>query len=102
MTSPSLPPVEHLARLARLRIEPAEATRLGAQLEHILAHFQTLQDIDTEGVEASPYAVRLSRVVRPDGPVEGGVELPRGAALVRDHAPAADGDQYRVPPILEG
>lgn len=106
MTNPdrALPPIEELARLARLRIEPAEAERLGAELRRILDHFESLQDVDSRGIDPDPYAVSLENVRRPDVPLEGSeglVPLPRGARLVRDHAPACEGDMYRVPPILD-
>ncbi|MEZ5988026.1 MAG: Asp-tRNA(Asn)/Glu-tRNA(Gln) amidotransferase subunit GatC [Planctomycetota bacterium] len=96
-----LPPVEDLALLARLRLTPDEAERLGRQLEGILVHFASLQELDLEGVEPNPYAMDLRHVVRPDGPVEGVQALPRGTANLDANAPARREDFFEVPKILE-
>ncbi len=98
MKKSEIPAIEQLARLAHLRIDPDEAEALRNRLERVLDHFKTLQTIDTEGVEASPYAVEITTPLRPD--VEPSPAPADGRRIVADQAPASEGDEYRVPPIL--
>jgi len=41
----------HLQRLARLDLDPAEADELAEDVAEILAYFDQLAEVDTEGVE---------------------------------------------------
>lgn len=43
--------MEHIAALARLRLEPEEAARLADELSGILAHMEALDEVDVSGVE---------------------------------------------------
>jgi len=98
VTRSEIPAVEQLAKLARLRIDRAEAERLRVRLEALLGHFEAIQTIDTEGVTASPYAVEMTAPVRSD--LEVGDDGPDGRAIVAALAPEREGDEYRVPPVL--
>jgi aspartyl/glutamyl-tRNA(Asn/Gln) amidotransferase subunit C (EC 6.3.5.-) len=46
----TLEDVAHVARLARLRLSPAELEKMRDQLSNILDHFQMLQQIDVSTV----------------------------------------------------
>lgn len=101
MSDRNLPPLKHLALLARLEISDVEAERLGTQLEDILEHFKSLQAVDLEGVEANPYAVDIVNQPRQDGPIESEQELPRGTGILERLAPDRDGAFYRVPRMIQ-
>ena len=101
MSDRNLPPLKHLALLARLDISDAEAQRLGEQLEGILEHFEALQAVDLTGVEANPYAVDIVNEPREDGPIETEQDLPRGTGILERLAPDREGDHYRVPKMIQ-
>jgi aspartyl-tRNA(Asn)/glutamyl-tRNA(Gln) amidotransferase subunit C len=88
--------VEHVARLARLQLEEAEAERMREQLSGILGYIDKLGALDTSSVEPTSHAVPLVNVMRDDA-----VEpcLPREAMLA--NAPDPAGEFFRVPRIIE-
>ncbi len=102
MDKAELPPIEKLARLARLELDPGEKERLGTQLPRILAYFEKLSEVDTEGVEASPYAMALKDRFREDRPADPGDGMLRGQDLVEQNAPAKEDGYYLVPPVMGG
>jgi len=91
--------VDHLARLARLALTPAERLLLEHQLGQVLTAFESLQALDTEGITETTYVRESVCAGRPDGPLEA-AELPRGSSLVRDHAPRREADLFSVPKVL--
>ncbi len=88
--------VVHVAKLARLRLDPADIDRLRGQLETILAQFEVLQELDVTGVPTTAQVTDLFNVLRDDVVRP---SLPRAAALA--NAPDASDGQFRVRTILE-
>ena len=88
--------VEHVARLARLALSAAEKARMRTELSAILAHIDTLKEVDVEGVEPTSHAVPLVNVMREDEVREC---LPPADALA--NAPDRAGEFFRVPRIIE-
>jgi aspartyl-tRNA(Asn)/glutamyl-tRNA(Gln) amidotransferase subunit C len=88
--------VRHIARLAALRIDEDEVETMRNQLSDILAHFQTLAELDTEGVSPTGHTTDAHSVMRDDE------EMP---ALKREqmlsNAPFVDGEFVRVRPVIE-
>lgn len=87
----------HVAKLARLAVSTEEAQRLAPQLSDILDYAEQLQAVNFTGVEPTSHPFPLENVLRPDVPRKG---LTREAAL--KNAPETDGEQVRVPAVLEG
>ncbi len=87
--------VAHLARLARLALEPEELDRFGGQLDAIVSAISRIRDLDTSAVEPTSHAVPLTNVTRPDEIRPG---LTQAQAL--SGAPAAEDGRFRVPRIL--
>lgn len=88
--------VLHIARLARLRLDPAEVERYAAQLGSILGHFEALAAVDTEGVEPTANPLPLRNVMREDATRP---SLPREEALA--NAPQVEDGHLRVRAVLE-
>lgn len=88
--------VERVARLARLALTEEEKALFQEQLGAILEHVRALQEVDTEGVEPTPYAVQLTNVLRPDRVRP---SMPREQALA--NAPQEMDGYFFVPRILE-
>lgn len=89
--------VMHVARLARLKLTRSEAETYRRELSAVLEHFETLQGLDTTGIEPMSHVLELKNVWREDSP--GGAEEP---PLLMKNAPERESDYFKVPKILEG
>jgi len=89
--------VRHVAKLARLRIEDAEARSYQKELDAVLEHFETLQELDTEKVGPMSHVLEIKNVWREDKPGESGESGP-----LLSNAPMSEMDYFKVPKILEG
>jgi len=89
--------VEHVAELARLRFTEGELEVFTGQMNTILSYFDTLQQLDTAGVEAATHAVNRSNAFRDDQirPSLSGEEALK-------NAPAHERSCFKVPRIIEG
>ena len=85
-----------VARLAQLSLSPEEESRFAAHLQSMLAHFDTLEQADTEDLEPMRHGTRGALALRPDEPSP---SLDRDVVLAQ--APAARDGHFSVPPILE-
>ena len=88
----SVDEVMRIARLAHLRLDAAEAERLGAQLGRILEYVALIDSADVSTVEATTHAVGLACPLRDDR-VEAGLDP--GEAL--RSAPQPEGERFGVP-----
>jgi len=91
------PDVLHIARLARLAIDPAKSAELGAQFARILAAFQVLSTLDVEGIEPMTRPTDTTDVLREDRERP---SLAIEAALA--NAPARVENFYSVPKTVGG
>ena len=89
-------PIEHLARLARLALSDEEQARYRDQLGSILQYMETLNELDTSGIEPTSHVISLRNVMREDSARP---SLRREDAL--RNAPDGTGEFYRVPKIIE-
>jgi aspartyl-tRNA(Asn)/glutamyl-tRNA(Gln) amidotransferase subunit C len=90
--------IQRLARLARLDLEPEEASRLAADLTTILDYVAMLDDLDLAGVPPHGEAVGpgAPSSLRDDVPHP---SLPTTRAMAA--APEEGEGLFRVPPVLE-
>lgn len=88
--------VDHVARLAHLSLTAEEREAFARQLDQVLAYAESIQALDTAGVEPMSHAA-ATETFREDVPREG---LPREAALAA--APDAADGLFRVPRVLGG
>jgi aspartyl-tRNA(Asn)/glutamyl-tRNA(Gln) amidotransferase subunit C len=88
--------VEHVARLARLRLAPDELEKMREQLSNILDHFQLLQELDVSDVPPTAQVTELLNVMRSD---EVRPSLSREDALA--NAPDQRDGMFRVKAIFE-
>lgn len=88
--------VRHIATLARVELTDAEVERYREQLSSILAHFETLNAIDTSDVPPTAQTLDLVNVERED--------VARPSAGLEDvlrNAPRREGGYLRVRAVLE-
>jgi aspartyl-tRNA(Asn)/glutamyl-tRNA(Gln) amidotransferase subunit C len=88
--------IDHLARLARLALTKEEETLYGDQLGNILQYMETLNGLDTGGIEPTSHVISISNVMRDDAAQP---SLDREGAL--GNAPDRTDAFYRVPKIIE-
>ena len=86
--------VEHVARLARLSLTAEEKARFARELQEILSYAETIQALETDGVEPMSHAA-AAEVLRDDDPQP---SLPRERVL--DEAPDATEGLFRVPRVV--
>jgi aspartyl-tRNA(Asn)/glutamyl-tRNA(Gln) amidotransferase subunit C len=88
--------VEHIAQLAKLRLSEEEKEKFGSQLSSILAYVETLNELDTSGVEPTSHVLAIGNIMREDALKP---SLPTDEALL--NAPDRGDNFYRVPKIIE-
>jgi aspartyl-tRNA(Asn)/glutamyl-tRNA(Gln) amidotransferase subunit C len=88
--------VLHIAHLARIGITDEEVEKFRGQLSDILAHFEALSELDTDGVEPTAYPLPLESVMRDDAVAP---SLPVEDVLA--NAPQAEDGAFRVKAVLE-
>jgi aspartyl-tRNA(Asn)/glutamyl-tRNA(Gln) amidotransferase subunit C len=84
--------VEHVAKLARLKLTDDEVQRMAGELSGILEHVERIAELDLDEVEPTSHVVALENVLRPDEPRP---SWERDEMLER--APDPAGGAYRVP-----
>lgn len=88
--------VEHVAKLARLRLSAEELAAHGAQLGAILDYIAQLEKLDVAGAEPLAHPAEASNVFRDDVVKP---SLPRPEAL--RNAPERNDDFFIVPKVVE-
>ena len=89
--------VEHLARLAHIRMTEEELDAMSGDLEQILEHVSQVQAVAGADVPPTSHPIPLENVFRADVPTG---MLTQEQAL--DQAPDAEDGQFKVPAILDG
>ena len=92
----TLQEVEHIALLARLELTQEEKERYQQQLSDILDHVAQLQALDTSQIQAVSVVQPPMARLRDDEALPG-----LSTEQVLQNAPAAEKDQFRVPPVLD-
>ena len=88
--------VEHVARLAQLSLTAEERATFARQLDDVLAYAESIQSLDTGGVEPMSH-VSDPGVLREDAPLP---SLDR--QVVMAEAPDGEAGLFRVPRVLGG
>ena len=88
--------VDYVSLLARLKLPQEEKTRMTGELEQILAYMDTLNALDTSGVEPMSHVFPVKNVMRADD-----VAPSFDRAELLKNAPATDGETFLVPKAVE-
>jgi aspartyl-tRNA(Asn)/glutamyl-tRNA(Gln) amidotransferase subunit C len=88
--------LEHLAKLARIKLDPKEEEKLLRDLGNILNYFTELQELDTENVAPMTGGTDLRNIFRDDTEHE---NTARGAGI--ETFPENEGGFLKVPPVFE-
>jgi aspartyl-tRNA(Asn)/glutamyl-tRNA(Gln) amidotransferase subunit C len=90
--------IDHVAKLARLKLTPEETQMLETQLPAILEYVGKLQEVDTAKVDAKAYLTDATNVFRPDVPEP--VSPEQHKALIAAFPKQASG-ALQVPGVFE-
>jgi len=88
--------VEYVAHLARLQLGPEEIDAYTGQIDKILEYMESLNSLDTDGVEPTSHPVPVACVMREDA-----VKPSFTADESVGNAPARIDTFFKVPPIIE-
>ena len=90
--------VEHIAKLARLKLGAQEAERFSRQLSDILEYVGVLSQADVKNVEPLEHIAPVVNVLRPDE-----IEPAEGAAMRRliEAFPEREGDLLKVQAVFD-
>jgi len=89
--------VRHVAMLARLALTDAQVETLRSELNSILGHIDTIQQLDLEGVEPMTHAIPLVNETRCDQPKP---SLDREKVML--NAPESEDGAFVIPRIVGG
>lgn len=92
----SLQDIQHIARLARIRVTEAEAETARGQLNSIFGLIEQMQAVDTAGVEPMSHALDVTQRLRADKVTE-----PNQRDKFQSVAPAVENGLYLVPKVIE-
>ena len=87
--------IEHIAKLARLKITDTEAEEFSQQLGKALEHFEQINQINTDGVEPLITPTEIETFWREDV-----VEQKYTAEEMTANAPEKTGHLFKVPPVV--
>jgi len=91
--------VRYVADLANLKLTDAEIARLSKDLDEILTHIDTLNELDTSNIQPMAqvlYEAEETGTLREDQERE-----PIGNEAALANAPLAGGGYYKVPKVIE-
>ncbi len=87
--------VSHLAKLSRLALSPEELDQFAGQIDGIIAHVSTIQQVQAEGIEPMSHPHSITTTMREDV-----VEKMLTAEQALDQAPDVEDQRFVVPQIL--
>lgn len=90
--------VRKVAELARMQLTDAETEKFAEQLGQVLKYIETLNEVDTAGVDPMTHALELTTPMRA---VDEAWQSP-GVTTMLESAPDSLHDSYKVPQVLGG
>lgn len=87
--------IEHIAKLARLKVSKEEALGYAEQLSKVLTHFQQIAKINTQNIEPLVTPSEIEFYARPDF-----VSQETTSEEMLANAPEKQGFLFKVPPVV--
>lgn len=88
--------VEHVATLARLKLDEEEIATFTGQMDAILSYVDKLSELNTDGIIPTAHAVPMENAFRADE-----IRPSLGAEIALANAPERAEGFFRVPQIIE-
>ena len=87
--------VEHIGKLARLKVSEEQAEKFAVQFTQVLEAFEKIAKVDTKGVEPMVTPTPIQMVWREDE-----VRHELSAEELTQNAPSKSGNLFKVPPVV--
>ena len=87
--------IEHIANLASLNLSEEEINGYTTDMQNIVSFAEQIQEVNTENVAESAYALDSYNVFRKDE-----VRESFDRDLLLKNAPSTNGVQYQLPPVI--
>ena len=87
--------IEHLAKLARLKLTDAEKELFSKQMGTVIKYIEKLSELDTKNVEPTAHVLGLNNVFRDDA-----ITKPLTVQDPINDSPAHSKGHYEVPKII--
>ena len=87
--------IEHVAKLARLKLTDAEKELFSKQMGTVIKYIEKLSELDTKNVEPTAHVLGLNNVFRDDA-----VKKPLTVQDPINDSPAHSKGHYEVPKII--
>ena len=87
--------IEHLAKLSRLRFSDNELLAFTKSLDDIFQYANSLQKVDTTGIDPSSHAMPLQNVFKKDETIQY-----KHIDKLLENAPDVENHSFKVPRIL--
>ena len=88
--------VDYVSTLSRLRLPQEEKAKMAGELEQIVTYMDTLNTLDTDGVDPMSHIFPLKNVLRTDEVVPSA-----DREVLLSSAPDRDDETFRVPKAVE-
>lgn len=88
--------IEHMADLSMLNLSEQEIERYTKDMQDIVSFAEQINEVDTEGIDISAFALDTYNVFRKD---EVKLSLDRESLL--QNAPSSNGEAYQLPSMME-
>lgn len=88
--------IEHIADLSMLSLSEAEIDRYTKDMQDIVSFAEQVNEVDTEGVDISAFALDTYNVFRKDK-----VKTSLDRELLLQNAPSSNGEAYALPSMVE-
>ena len=87
--------IEHIATLSMLNLSEDEIEGYAKDMEEIISFVNKINELDTENLEESAFALDAYNVFRKDE-----VKESFDRELLLKNAPSSNGVQYQLPPVI--
>ena len=87
--------IEHIATLSMLNLSEDEIDGYAKDMEEIISFVNKINELDTENLEESAFALDAYNVFRKDE-----VKESFDRDLLLENAPSSNGVQYQLPPVI--
>lgn len=89
--------IEHIVKLARLKLTEKEMEKMKKEIPPILDYFQKLKEVDISKIEPSYHSVPIENVMRTDKVKSSEPEVRK---KIIEQAPESENKYFKVKPIL--
>ena len=93
--------IKHIAELAKLNLTKEEEVLFSEQIEEIIAHFSSLQDIDTSKYKSNYWEIQENKVWSPEDLRDDKINEGLTTKEILFNAPSKESNHFKINKILD-